>query len=404
MNMKVLIINSVYGIGSTGKIVEDLLREYQKQGFDTYFAYGRNSKLTNDVEKKAYRIGSKLSVYFHVVMSRLFDWHGLCSVYATKKLIKYIDRLKPNVIHLHNVHGYYLNYKILFEYLKKTDIKIIWTLHDTWAFTGHCAYFGNCLKWKEKCYKCEKKLSYPRSWGIDNSLKQYKLKKEAFTNVKNMILVTPSEWLKSLVKQSYLNEYDVIVINNGVNLENFTHIDEYTFDKIVDRSKKILLGVAMPFTERKGYSDFLKLNEIIDRSQYQIVLVGLSDDQIASLPEGIVGIKRTNNQKQLAELYSAAHVFVNLTYEDTFSMVNIEALACGTPVICYNTGGAVEMLNDINGIIVRQGDVPGVAEALVFVEELRHNQSDYVYEVKIKYNDRFMAEQYIQTVLRQDDQ
>lgn len=402
--MKVLIINSVYGIGSTGKIVEDLMREYQKQGFDTYFAYGRNSKLTNDVEKKAYRIGSKLSVYFHVVMSRLFDWHGLCSVYATKKLIKYIDRLKPNVIHLHNVHGYYLNYKILFEYLKKTDIKIIWTLHDTWAFTGHCAYFGNCLKWKEKCYKCEKKLSYPRSWGIDNSLKQYKLKKEAFTNVKNMILVTPSEWLKSLVKQSYLNEYDVIVINNGVNLENFTHIDEYTFDKIVDRSKKILLGVAMPFTERKGYSDFLKLNEIIDRSQYQIVLVGLSDDQIASLPEGIVGIKRTNNQKQLAELYSAAHVFVNLTYEDTFSMVNIEALACGTPVICYNTGGAVEMLNDINGIIVRQGDVPGVAEALVFVEELRHNQSNYVYEVKTKYNDRFMAEQYIQTVLRQDDQ
>ena len=402
--MKVLIINSVYGIGSTGRIVEDLMREYQKQGFDTYFAYGRNSKLTNDVENKAYRIGSKLSVYFHVVMSRLFDWHGLCSIYATKKLIKYIDRLKPNVIHLHNVHGYYLNYKILFEYLKKTDIKIIWTLHDTWAFTGHCAYFGNCLKWKEKCYKCEKKLSYPRSWGIDNSLKQYKLKKEAFTNVKNMILVTPSEWLKSLVKQSYLNEYDVIVINNGVNLENFTHIDEYTFDKIVDRSKKILLGVAMPFTERKGYSDFLKLNEIIDRSQYQIVLVGLSDDQIASLPEGIVGIKRTNNQKQLAELYSAAHVLVNFTYEDTFSMVNIEALACGTPVICYNTGGAVEMLNDINGIIVRQGDVPGVAEALVFVEELRHNQSNYVYEVKTKYNDRFMAEQYIQTVLRQDDQ
>lgn len=404
MNMKVLIINSVYGIGSTGRIVEDLMREYQKQGFDTYFAYGRNSKLTNDVENKAYRIGSKLSVYFHVVMSRLFDWHGLCSIYATKKLIKYIDRLKPNVIHLHNVHGYYLNYKILFEYLKKTDIKIIWTLHDTWAFTGHCAYFGNCLKWKEKCYKCEKKLSYPRSWGIDNSLKQYKLKKEAFTNVKNMILVTPSEWLKSLVKQSYLNEYDVIVINNGVNLENFTHIDEYTFDKIVDRSKKILLGVAMPFTERKGYSDFLKLNEIIDRSQYQIVLVGLSDDQIASLPEGIVGIKRTNNQKQLAELYSAAHVLVNFTYEDTFSMVNIEALACGTPVICYNTGGAVEMLNDKNGIIVRQGDVPGVAEALVFVEELRHNQSNYVYEVKTKYNDRFMAEQYIQTVLRQDDQ
>ncbi len=402
--MKVLIINSVYGIGSTGRIVEDLMREYQKQGFDTYFAYGRNSKLTNDVENKAYRIGSKLSVYFHVVMSRLFDWHGLCSIYATKKLIKYIDRLKPNVIHLHNVHGYYLNYKILFEYLKKTDIKIIWTLHDTWAFTGHCAYFGNCLKWKEKCYKCEKKLSYPRSWGIDNSLKQYKLKKEAFTNVKNMILVTPSEWLKSLVKQSYLNEYDVIVINNGVNLENFTHIDEYTFDKIVDRSKKILLGVAMPFTERKGYSDFLKLNEIIDRSQYQIVLVGLSDDQIASLPEGIVGIKRTNNQKQLAELYSAAHVLVNFTYEDTFSMVNIEALACGTPVICYNTGGAVEMLNDKNGIIVRQGDVPGVAEALVFVEELRHNQSNYVYEVKTKYNDRFMAEQYIQTVLRQDDQ
>ena len=391
---KVLIINSVIGIGSTGKIVQDLMDEYQRQGFDVYFAYGRSSKVHDNVEKRGFKIGSKFSVLFHVIMSRLFDLHGLCSVVATKKLIKQFYAVKPDRIDLYNLHGYYLNYKKLFEYLKKTHIKIVWTLHDAWAFTGHCAYFGNCFKWKDKCYHCAKKSSYPCSWILDNSSRQYDLKKEAFTGVKDMVLVTPSEWLKNLVKQSYLKEYEVKVINNGINLDNFAHIDEHTFDNVVDRSKKILLGVAMPFTERKGYSDFLKLNDIIDREQYQIVLVGLNEDQIAHLPEGMVGIKRTDNQKQLAELYSIAYAFVNFTYEDTFSMVNIEALACGTPVICYNTGGAVEMLNAQNAIVMKQGAYAELPKYLDAIGLLREKSESNAKLIKIKYSAANMANGY----------
>ena len=230
--------------------------------------------------------------------------------------------------------------------------------------------------------------------NIDATRKLYNIKKKAFTGVQNMTIVTPSNWLTNLAKQSFLKEYDIVTINNGINLDNFYRQDNHTFDDIVDRNKKILLGVAMPFGERKGYDDFIKLSELVDSNEYQIVLVGLSDQQIQSLPNGIVGIKRTDNQKQLAELYSIAYAFLNLTYEDTFPTVNIEALSCGTPVICYQTGGATEMLSKDNAIVVDKGDYADIVGKLNSVSQLKNNSAEWIDKVKMQYTSKRMAIDY----------
>ena len=229
--------------------------------------------------------------------------------------------------------------------------------------------------------------------NIDATRKLYKIKKKSFTGVKNMTIVTPSNWLTNLAKQSFLKEYNIVTINNGINLDNFYPQDNHTFDDIVDRSKKILLGVAMPLSEKKGYNDFLKLRQLLDES-YQIVLVGLSDQQIQSLPNGIVGIKRTDNQKQLAELYSIAYAFLNLTYEDNFPTVNIEALSCGAPVICYKTGGATEMLSEDNAIVVERGNYAKIVEMLKNIAPLRNNNAEWIDEVKKHYSSKRMALDY----------
>lgn len=357
--MKILLINSVCGVGSTGKICVQIAKLAKQQGYECVIAYGRGeAKDYDDVFKIESSFGNKL----HFLKSRLFDKHGLGGTIATKKFIKFIKEYNPDVIHLHNIHGYYLNYKILFKFLKEFKGKIFWTLHDLWAFTGHCAYPNTCEKWKNGCNRCERLKYYPSS-VIDNSRKNYKQKKELFTSLKRAVIITPSKWLEKLVKESYLAKYETKVINNGIDLNIFqpTESDFRKKHGIVD--KKIILGVSNIWEKRKGLDDFIELSKRVDKDT-QIVLVGLSEEQMKDLPDNVLGIKRTNGQKELAEIYSTADLFVNLTYDDISSMVNYEALACGTPVLTYKTGGAYEMVDDSCGFIVQTSNLENVIDII----------------------------------------
>lgn len=340
--MKVLMINVVCGIRSTGRICTDLATALEKQGHEVKIAYGRE-QVPEQFQKYAVRIGNDLDVKLHGVRARLVDGTGFGSKRATEKFIEWVKEYDPDIVHLHNLHGYYVNVEVLFKYLKTCGKKIIWTLHDCWAFTGHCTYFDyvGCEKWKYGCESCSQKKEYPACNGLDMSKKNYIIKRKIFTSIPNMTIVTPSQWLADLVKQSYLSEYPTLVIHNGIDTSIFKPTLSNVAEQYHCEEKKIILGVAAIWDRRKGLDTFLKLSEILD-SSFQIILVGLNKKQIEKLPKNIIGIEKTNNVKELVELYSAAKVFVNPTLEDNYPTTNLEAIACGTPVITYNTGGSPE--------------------------------------------------------------
>lgn len=364
--MKVFQINSTCGFGSTGRIAVDILRELEKNGDEGIIAYGRNSAPEN---VNSYRIGSDLDVKIHGVLSRITDRQGFYSTSATKKLIRKIKEYNPDIIHLHNIHGYYLNVAVLLNFLKEYNKPIVWTLHDCWTFTGHCAHFSyeKCDKWKTECYSCPLKKEYPSSLLMDNSNKNYKQKKELFTKPENITFVAPSEWLRDLTEKSFLGKYPIKVINNGIDLTKFKPTESDFREKYNLQGKFVILGVASVWTDKKGLPDFVKLNEMLSDNQV-IVLVGLNDNQISALPKGIIGIKRTNSIEELAEIYSSADVFVNPTYEDTYPTTNLEAISCGTPVVTYITGGSPESVFEGNGFSVPQGDIKGIFEAIKKVD------------------------------------
>lgn len=365
--MKVLQINSVCGVGSTGRIATDIHHILKEQGHESYIAYGRDLPLNCDT---AIRIGTKYDNYAHVALTRIYDKHGYGSKRATKEFIKQLDVLNPDVIHLHNIHGYYINIELLFEYLKKVNKPIIWTLHDCWAFTGHCAYFDfvNCNKWKTGCNKCPQKNTYPSSLILDNSKDNYLKKKEIFTGISNMTIVTPSNWLANLVKDSFIGEYPVKVINNGIDLDVFKPIESEFRKRYGLGNKFVILGVASVWEERKGFNYFIKLSDQLQLDE-TIVLVGLTEEQKKKLPENIIGITRTNNIKELAKIYSAADVFVNPTLEDNFPTTNLEALSCGTPVITFNTGGSIECIDETTGFIIDKGNIDELVHSLRKIKE-----------------------------------
>ena len=362
-------INAVINSGSTGRIAEEIGLKAMKNGWESYIAYGRNERPS---KSKKIKIGNKFGIYWHVLITRLFDKHGLGSKRATKRLIKEIEKIQPDIIHLHNIHGYYLNYKILFEYLKTADIPVVWTLHDCWTMTGHCAHFEsvNCYKWQKQCYKCVNKKKYPASLLIDRSKNNFTQKKELFTVVENIAIVPVSYWLEDIVKQSFLKNYNVRTIRNGVDLDIFSPPKEKTFlqKRKIDVSKNILLGVAGYWTEEKGLNDFVKLSRMLDEN-CQIVLIGLDKKQIQNIPKGIIGIEQTDNVEELSELYSTAMTFINPTYGDTFPTTNLEALACGTPVITYRTGGSVEAVDEKTGFIVEKGDLNAVIDVISKIKQ-----------------------------------
>lgn len=354
--MKILQINTTINSGSTGRIAEDIGNVFMVQGHSSAIAFGRGDRPSRS---KKIKIGNKWNTYSHVFQTRLLDNHGFASKAATEKLIEEIEAYKPDVIGLHNLHGYYLHVGVLSEYLKTKAIPVVWTLHDCWPFTGHCTYFDrvDCEKWKTHCRNCPLTSYYPKSWFRDRSYKNFEDKRAAFTGHPNLTIVTPSHWLKNLVKQSFLKEYPVEVIHNGVDLEVFKPQKH-------SENKKIVLGVASPWTERKGLDDFLKLRKELP-DDVKIVLIGLDQSQINSMPKGITGIARTESTEELADWYSRATVFVNPTYIDNFPTTNIEALACGTPVITYHTGGSSEAVDDSTGKSVLKGDQNSLLNAVL---------------------------------------
>lgn len=345
--MKVVQINT-FPYKATGHIMMNIHSLLQEHGYDSYVCWGRGRPSDNDHEIV---IEDNFGIKFHGVYTRLLDKTGFASWRATKKLISKLDEIQPDIIHLHNVHGYYLNIEMLFNYIREHGIKVVWTLHDCWALTGHCAWFDvcGCEKWKTGCFACEQQNTYPVSMLADNSKRNWIKKKELYSGLK-MTIVTPSVWLANLVKQSILREYPVELIHNGIDLEKFKEQDDAEIKKVKEKygldERKIVLGVASEWTPRKGLNDFIALSSMMDES-IQFVLVGLTDAQLKNLPSRIKGVKRTENQQELAALYSVAALFFNPTYEDNYPTTNLEALACGTPVLTYDTGGSPEMIEEL---------------------------------------------------------
>lgn len=345
-------------------------KELLNRGIDSYVAWGRGRNVSNDHE---FYMNDDFGVKIHGVYTRITDKHGFLSAVSTKRLLRWLDKIKPDIIHLHCIHGYYVNIKLLFEYIKKNSIQVIWTQHDCWAFTGHCAYFDacGCNKWIEGCYHCQQLDTYPASKLFDHSKWNWEKKRELFSNAK-ITIVTPSEWLATLVKKSFLGQYHVQTIHNGIDTNVFKPIkSNFKWQNSIE-NKKVILGVASEWTERKGLKDFIKLDTLIDHEKYQIVIVGDLGRQLHTLPTSIISLKRTNNAQGLAEIYSSSYVFFNPTYEDNFPTTNLESLACGTPVITYNTGGSPEAIVTNNGYVIEKGDLNAFLYCLNSVDTLNN--------------------------------
>ena len=356
-------INVTANWGSTGKIAEQIGQCAIKNGWTSYIAYRWNH---NSSMSKLIRVSGKYGKYFHYLGNFLLDKEGLYSSKDTKQLITRIKEIKPDVIHLHNIHDHWLNYKLLFEYLNQTDIKIVWTFHDCWAFTGHCFHFvtKNCHRWKTMCHDCPLQHEYPKTL-VDRSTKNFELKKTLFEGSKNLSIVACSEWIGNFVKDSFLKNKSLTIIHNGVDLKVFRPTIP---KKSLKDGKFRILAVSNVWNKEKGINDIYKLREFLS-DDYQITIVGLSEKQVKTLPSGVIGIQCTQNVQELVNLYSESDVLVNPTYADTFPTVNLEALACGTPIITYRTGGSPEAIDEKTGVIVEQGNVKGLTEAILRMKE-----------------------------------
>lgn len=350
--MKVLQINSVCGFGSTGRIATDIADLLMQQGHECRIAYGRGT-VPDQYQSIAVRIGNDIGVKLHGLRTRLLDQHGFGSKRATKAFLKWVDEYDPDLIHLHNIHGYYVHIGFLFEYLKKSKKPVVWTLHDCWAMTGHCAHFSaaGCEQWRDGCRKCAQLRDYPATILGGCVRQNYAKKKKLFTNVPKMTVVTPSYWLASVVKQSFLGEYPVQPIYNGLDLDVFKPTKSDFREKYALENKKIILGVANVWGPSKGLGAFEKLSNMIN-DEWKIVLVGLSEQQIRSLPESIIRLPRTKSIQELVQIYTAADVYVNPSVEETMGLTTAEALACGTPVITYNKTAVPEVPDNTCGYVV----------------------------------------------------
>ena len=367
--------------GSTGKIMMGIAEVARAQGHEVMCASPITTTNRDAGEDCGYyRIGTFNSRRVNVALARITGFNGCFAWFETYKLLKKIDEFKPDIIHLHNLHDSYINLSMLFSYIKKHNVPTVWTLHDCWSFTGQCPYFTivKCDKWKVGCHNCPQYKEYPASL-YDNTKKMWQLKKKWFTGVKNMTIVTPSEWLAGLARESYLKQYPIEVINNGIDLNVFkpTH-GNFHKQYGIPGDKYIVLGVSFAWGYRKGLDCFVEMAEILGE-RYQIVLVGTDDEIDKNLPHNIISIHRTQNQKELAEVYSAADVFVMPTREENYPTVNMEAIACGTPVVTFDTGGSPEMLDDKTGIVVEANDIEATKKAIKDIcEKKRCNDEEYI--------------------------
>ena len=384
--------------GSTGKIMMGIADIAKLQGHEVMCASPITST-NRDAGKNCgyYRIGNYYSRRFNVALARMTGFNGCFAWIETYRLLKKIDKFSPDIIHLHNLHDSYINLPMLFNYIKKIDIPVVWTLHDCWAFTGQCPHFtlAKCDKWKTGCYDCPQYREYPASL-YDNTKKMWKLKKKWFEGVENLIIVTPSHWLANLVKKSYLKNYDVRVIHNGIDLKVFhPTFSDFREKYNIGMLKKIVLGVAFDWGERKGLDIFIKLSQELDEEKYQIVLIGTDEIIDKGLPRNIISIHRTHNQTQLAEIYTVADIFVNPTREENYPTVNMEAIACGTPVITFNTGGSPESVEENTGLVIPCDDFELLKLSIKKICELEIFSERDCVESAVKFDKNKKYEAYI---------
>lgn len=361
--MKVLSIN-LGNYSSTGSIAQGIKQEAKKHGIEYVLAYPFDPRNKPSGEDD-WLIGNAFGRKCSIALGMITGYNGCFSLFSTLKLLRRIKRYQPDIIHFHNLHNNYVNLPILFRYVKKNHIKIVWTLHDCWSFTGQCPYFEmvGCEKWKTGCHSCQRYKEYPKAF-IDNTKKMWHLKKKWFNGVENLTIVTPSAWLADLVKQSFMGEYPCQVINNGINLSVFKPTSSDWKERQGLSSKKVILGVAFDWGVRKGLDVFINLANRLSE-EYQIVLVGTNEQVDKMLPTNIISIHCTQNQQELAEIYSAADIFVNPTRDEVLGLVNIEALACGTPGITFNSGGSPECYSQDCGAVVECGDVDAMEREVI---------------------------------------
>jgi len=368
--IKILQINAANNL-STGSIMLGIAEYAREKGVEMYTAskYTKQALELENIRQNPWHllIGSRFENTLNRYISWYTDFQDVGTYFGTKKLIKKIIEIDPDIIHLHDIVGWYIQIDILFEFLKSYGKPIVWTMHDCWAFTGRCIYYDmiNCRQWVKGCKKCPQKDMYPYSKVFDHSSWNYQRKKKLFCGIDNLTIVTPSEWLANEIRQSFLKNYPIIVINNGINLDAFRRCESDFREKYGLHQKKILLSVASAWNERKGLSDLFELQNMLPVEKYQVVIVGLSEEQLLSIPQNIVGIPKTANADELAEIYSSADVLVNPTRDEVFGLVNIEALACGTPVVTYNTGGSPECIDKNCGVVVDKGDLLALARVAV---------------------------------------
>lgn len=392
---KIIQINTVCNT-STGNIMGAIQREANESGYETLSIVGRR-KTFRDVA--CIKIGNGVSFWLHVILNTVLDRQGYGSYFVTKKIVKRLRAEKPDIIHLHNLHGYYINLPVLFEYLSKDfKGKVFWTFHDCWPFTGHCAHFSaiGCGKWKKGCYKCPNKMVYPVSLFLDASKKNYEDKKKMFCGLENLTIITPSEWMAEQINQSFFRQYPVKVINNGIDLKTFFYREngDVLFDKYnIAKGKKIISGVASIWSKYKGMGDFLSLAKILP-ADYQIVLAGLSRRQRKNLPANITGILRTDNRDELAMLYSVSDIFINPSLEESFSLVTVEAIACGTPVIVLDTSAVKELVCDDNGIVLAEHKAEDYLKAIMELER-KKLPKEVVMGTARKYDAEIFAERVV---------
>ena len=383
---RLLEISGVCGIRSVGRITVDIAREYEKNGWECRIAYGRLD-VPDNCQRFAVRIGDQVNLVVHGLASMLLDRQGLASKKATERFLHWATGFDPDVLWLHVIHGYYINYEMLFAWIKKRpQMKVYWTFHDCWAFTGHCCYFTaeKCEKWKTGCYDCPLKKRYPSSYLLDNSRDNYNRKKAAFTGVQDMTIICPSQWLADLTKESFMGSYPIEVRHNRIDLSAFVPTKGEFEDKYHLQGKKVILGVASSWDWRKGLRDYIALSQLLSED-YAVLVVGLFEKQIRKirkdLPESkyikesdsatryvsdghadLLCMTKTDNIQQLAELYTLASVYANLSYEENYPTTNLEAAACGTTVLTYRTGGSPESCKPEN--VVEAGDLEAVVRRL----------------------------------------
>lgn len=353
--------------GSNGSIARDIGTIALSKGWESYLAYGRRHI---PCDSQLIRIGNPLDVKIHGLLTRLFDLHGLGSVITTKLFLRKVRKIKPDIIHLHNIHGYFINYRLLFKYLKKENIPIVWTFHDCWPFTGHCGYFEmyNCDKWKTQCKNCPAVHAYPNSWFFDRSAQSHKLKKQLFTSLPDITIATVSKWLQGLTQQSFFNKYPIRVIYDGIDTDSFCPRSSNLREQYGLEGKVVLMSAAANWTDAKGWSDYVKLSAMMP-ADYIIMLLGVTNEQKKNLPQNIIGVPRVEGKNALAEYYTMADILLNLSYQETFGMTTAEAMACGTPGISYNVTACPELITPETGIVVEAGDMLQILDAIAAIKK-----------------------------------